>query len=272
MKNKIKNILKYISLAIVGAFIFIFGLTAQAETYFENILLNNIQNAKTYCTDNTIYTYTQLSYIEINHINMLDSGYGYERANNNKDVEYIIFNANQNITINTNNTIIIQDFGLDFTFEFQLNQNTIFTIETLENGINNYSTNQEITFNKIKISSNGFSFEEDSPLFAITSNTNSTYYQQGYNEGQAQIQPIIDELNQQLLTLRGNYNNLLQQYNELANQEYTFENLFWSVGSVPMAFLMQSFNVNVLGLNMAAIITGLITALVVIWAIKKLLK
>ena len=79
-------------------------------------------------------------------------------------------------------------------------------------------------------------------------------------------------LDQAYETLRNNYQHLQQQYNDLATNEYTFENLFWSVGSVPMAFLLQSFNVDVLGLNIAAIITGLITALLILWIIKKLLK
>lgn len=96
-----------------------------------------------------------------------------------------------------------------------------------------------------------------------------------YNELQdrnAETERTYWNLDQAYQNLQTNYRNLQQQYNELATNEYTFENLFWSVGSVPMAFLLQSFNVDVLGMNIAAIITGLITALLILWIIKKLLK
>lgn len=82
----------------------------------------------------------------------------------------------------------------------------------------------------------------------------------------------LDDLTTQYNTLNTNYNTLLEQYNTLLNQsEYSFSELFWSISSVPFGVLTSAFNVDVLGVNLRGIITGLFTALLLIWLIKKFL-
>ena len=70
-----------------------------------------------------------------------------------------------------------------------------------------------------------------------------------------------------------NYQFLLGQYNTLLNQtDYSFSELFWSISAVPFGVLTSAFNVNVLGVNLAGIITGLFTAMLLIWLFKKFFK
>ena len=85
----------------------------------------------------------------------------------------------------------------------------------------------------------------------------------------------LSNTNSQLLSdynsLDANYNTLLSQYNTLLHQsDYSFSELFWSISAVPMGVLTSAFNVNVLGVNLRGIITGLFTALLLIWLFKKL--
>lgn len=52
----------------------------------------------------------------------------------------------------------------------------------------------------------------------------------------------------------------------------TMQNLLWTVAGTPWESFKNIWNVNVLGLNISGFVTGLITALVIIWIVKKLWK
>lgn len=52
----------------------------------------------------------------------------------------------------------------------------------------------------------------------------------------------------------------------------TMQNLLWTVAGTPWESFKNIWNVNVLGLNISGFVTGLITALVIIWLVKKLWK
>lgn len=274
MKNKIKNILKYIltytTLTILGAFIFMFGLSAQAETT-TNSIYNNYEDSTwtLYHNDNLVAQET-IGESEIRNINSIWLGISNDcltYVNNLQTTTYLDLQIN--LEYPTNARGLMQFMGgttLIQSIELYYNSILIQTFET--NDKTNEMLNNEMKYyNKINIT-----FWSDDYNWQLTYDTNFIAYKEGYNEALTIQQQKIDDLTNQLTTLQQNYNNLQQMYNGLAENEYTLENLFWSVGSVPMAFLLQSFNVNVLGLNLRAIITGLITALVVIWAIKKLLK
>lgn len=86
-----------------------------------------------------------------------------------------------------------------------------------------------------------------------------------------QLSNTNSQLQSDYNSLDANYNTLLNQYNTLLHQtDYSFSELFWSISAVPMGVLTSAFNVNVLGVNLRGIITGLFTALLIIWIIKKL--
>lgn len=159
--------------------------------------------------------------------------------------------------------------------------------ETTQEYMQTYS-NQEIQFNKIIISgqyTSGVS-NRQGVNYIIDNNNYAFGYQQGYKDSEmfydsentrlvaenSQLTNDLNNLNNNYNSLNTNYNNLLSQYNNLANNEYTFSELFWSISSVPFGVLASGFNVNVLGVNLAAIITGLFTALLIIWIIKWLSK
>lgn len=50
---------------------------------------------------------------------------------------------------------------------------------------------------------------------------------------------------------------------------YTLNDLLWGVVDVPIYTLFSLFNVEVLGVNMFIVVTGLLTAVVVVWVIRK---
>lgn len=80
--------------------------------------------------------------------------------------------------------------------------------------------------------------------------------------------------NNELINEINSLNNTIRYYQEQINQitaqgGYRFDNLFWSIASVPFGVLVSTFNVNVLGFNIASVITGTLTALLLIWLIKK---
>lgn len=166
------------------------------------------------------------------------------QENNNT---YLILGYYETINYDTSTTPLYSWVELYFAFDYSL--------INVFNGAN--ETNESLK-------------QQNQQLQNELSITNSQYntLSDNYND----LVNNYDTLNTNYETLTYNYQTLNNQYNALATNQYTFENLFWSVGSVPMAFLLQSFNVNVLGMNIRAIITGLITALLIIWIIKKLLK
>lgn len=277
MKKKILNILKYSCGLIIASSIFIISLfiSANAETQETSIIYDALNNAECelYDYNDTLVDTEQISfntttpttfYFDQQLNGMYDQISGRPSQN-----YYIIIPLNMYINtsflmtkydrtnmINVklyNNNEMIYNGGDDINFSFIVNE-------------------ENLAFNKMEIEG---IYAPDYINFEFNMSYDGASYQKGYDEAYKEVyhwKTTYETLENQYLTLNSNYENLLQQYNQLARGEYTFENLFWSVGSVPMAFIMQGFNVNVLGMNIAAIITGLLTALLVIWIIKKLLK
>lgn len=222
----------------------------------------------------------------------------YEFNNYSVALYYFYTNDYSNITINNFNTFIesvtndlnketnTDNYYNDY-INFTIPQNNNYTYIVFGYYFNiDYDTTTTPTYSWVELT---FGFEYSLiNVFSGTNETNESLKQQNqqlqndlttknneYNslyEDYTTMQTDLNYVTNNYSNLQQNYNHLQQQYNDLATNEYTFENLFWSVGSVPMAFLMQSFNVNVLGINIRAIITGLITAIIVIWIIKKIIR
>lgn len=102
------------------------------------------------------------------------------------------------------------------------------------------------------------------------------YLQTQYNDLKTQFDALngsYNNLSNNYNTLEQNYNTLLEQYNVLLNQsDYSFSELFWSISAVPFGVLTSAFNVDVMGVSLSGVITGLITALLLLWLIKRLFK
>lgn len=182
---------------------------------------------------------------------------------------YITFDLSTNINLGFVCSFSSSSDSVPMEVSLFNNDNLVATItNTSDNMLLNVDN---LNFNSIYMQG----FLPDYVSIEITPTSNSTEYLLGYNNGISKYNELkgsYDYLQESYNYLLNNYRTLESNYNNLARGTYTFENLFWSIGSVPMAVLLQTFNVNVLGMNIRAIITGLITALVIIWLIKRLLK
>lgn len=115
-----------------------------------------------------------------------------------------------------------------------------------------------------------FNFVSPDSATMIFANSNySLGFQSGFNKGYNvsynNLSDVINNLNSQVSTLTNNYNNLnsqyetlstnyatlLDQYNLISQNDYTFSELFWSISAVPFGVLTSTFNVNVMGVNLA---------------------
>lgn len=83
---------------------------------------------------------------------------------------------------------------------------------------------------------------------------------------------LVMQYENQITQLENQINDLNYQLSILQKGDYTFDALFWSIANVPFGVLASTFNVNILGINLAGLITGVITSLLLIWLIKKFLR
>lgn len=138
--------------------------------------------------------------------------------------------------------------------------------------------NQDTIYTYNKISYNEF-YAPDYISLDFNISTSGILYNKGFNDGVDSIkydyqylQTQYSNLQTQYNTLDSNYQSLLEQYNALNSDEYSLSELIWSIGSVPFAVLTSGFNVNVMGISLASIITGLFTSMLLIWIIKKFFR
>lgn len=253
----------------------------------ENVLLN-YKDSKFYYNGSQIYSSTNLwtefdvdtgfTYLDLydgeafEHLDYVDVLY--DTITIDKSLLYVLTNSvgpSAHIIFYNNNSNV-----LDLNYPYEVNDTN--TSNDLPFPIELYDS---YTFNKIRVynlNPNNTYGPGGNKLYLSSSNASYNYllgYQVGYDKGSEaldSLQADYDNLDNSYNSLNSTYNNLLQQYNDLASGEYTFSELFWSISSVPFGVLASGFNVNVLGVNLAAIITGLFTALLIIWLIKKFLK
>lgn len=272
ISSKIKKGLKSAILGLISAFMFFISLSAQAEVIDYELLTSNYNTTIYLMTSNVVDTQSNISFVNISGFNMIDIKYPYTSNSTSLNREVITYtttktiNSSMNLYMKYNSTTTRINFNLNNEIQFSFIQGSTPTI--INNDFNVYQFIDTIEFDSIEIFNNYIGSNVESSFYFTILNANERSYNQGYNTAIQKYDDLTIEY-QQLLS---NYNSLEQMYNELANGQYTFESLFWSIGSVPMAVLLQTFNVNVLGMNIRAILTGLLTALVVIWLIKRLFK
>lgn len=158
-----------------------------------------------------------------------------------------------------------------FTFDYNDNEYAFFIDDksfsndnygVMYNNLSNQYAELQNQYNELNAS-----YEQVNSNYEIVSNN--------YNNLSSQYSSLnsdYNSLNTTYQQLDSNYQSLLEQYNSLNNENYTFSELFWSLSAVPFGVLSSGFNVNVLGVNLAAIISGLFTAVLLIWIIKKFLR
>lgn len=122
------------------------------------------------------------------------------------------------------------------------------------------------------------------PFKSITYNANNIgleYYKMGYGDGYDNMKAKYDALQETYIETQTDLNYYYEEYNKaqqrikelndiIANQsDYTFSNLFWGLAQTPFGVLTSIFNVDVMGVNIGGLITGLLTACIVIWLIHR---
>lgn len=277
MKKMWTKILSAMALSIIGAIIFMFSLcaTCKAEQIKYNQLFTNLNSI------NFGYGWDSDSYEEtINEISFIDSGnQHYLNLNYNIDIsqyDFITLDFTQKNKLNSNYQFISKLNGYTQQFAF-VNDTTIEYVISVSNMNSNgdiyfYNINESFEYNKLVVYLSNTNISSTLPLITMNAISNDEIYANGFEEGYNDAYQYYTNLQFEYNQLLSNYNSLEELYNGVVNGQYTFESLFWSIGSVPMAVLLQTFNVNVLGMNIRAILTGLLTALVVIWLIKRLFK
>ena len=183
------------------------------------------------------------------------------------------------IVVSANSILYLANFTDSISVEFVSSEITISTdvvspifSSDLYNGTFGYKLpNKDFTEDIMKIDVH--EMDHSRPLYISIQNADvfSYYYAQGFSNGNSQYYDLYQETLANYNSLDRSYTILLEQYNVLLNStEYSFSELFWSISAVPFGVLTSAFNVNVLGVNLRGIITGLFTALLLIWLIKKL--
>lgn len=138
------------------------------------------------------------------------------------------------------------------------------------------STDGYITF-----TSNDFLYTNSFSL-SILDYTNSSDSSQGYiaeinslNGNITSLQSNISNLNNIIIQLQNTITNQQNTINRQAQQIRDFNNynapqLIWTIASTPFESFKQIWNVDFLGLNLANFFIGLISALIIIYIIKKI--
>lgn len=123
-----------------------------------------------------------------------------------------------------------------------------------------------------------FSFTRNNPNIALAitkvGTPNSTLgYDNGYITGH---DDAINEINEYYKPIiqqyKDNINTLAERISYLENGTRNYTNLIWTIGATPWESFKNIWNVEFGGINIANIVTGLVTALLVIYLIKKIWK
>lgn len=110
-----------------------------------------------------------------------------------------------------------------------------------------YNTGMNDFMNGIYTNSNSYNYGFDEGYESGSGNSYNTGFAAGYAQARADTSWID---------------------NSTANAT----DLFWTIGSTPWESFKHIWNINFLGINLANVITGFVTALIVIWLIKKVWK
>lgn len=111
----------------------------------------------------------------------------------------------------------------------------------------------------------GYKQGMDDYLHGIYTNSNSYNYgyEQGYQSGSG---------NSYNTGFAAGYAKARADTTWIDNSTANATDLFWTIGSTPWESFKNIWNINFLGINLANVVTGFVTALIVIWLIKKVWK
>ena len=102
-------------------------------------------------------------------------------------------------------------------------------------------------------------------------NLYSQGYENGFIAGQNSNSDYINSLLNNIQNLQNQNNDLLDQINDLSKNKISFINLFMGISNIPGNIMSSMLNFEILGINLLGVITGLLSALLLIWLIKKLI-
>lgn len=135
-------------------------------------------------------------------------------------------------------------------------------------------TNTSLLFNSGNFNYNTFVYSADSfDLYDLKNISISSYYsnafQNGYNKATADLKNTIDNYNNIITEKDALIDSLNKQLSDSLQGKYTFSQLFFGVAQVPVQIIGGMLNFDLLGINLFAVFSGIFTALLLIWLIKK---
>lgn len=135
-------------------------------------------------------------------------------------------------------------------------------------------TNTSLLFNSGNFNYNTFVYSADVfSLYSLDNISISSYYsnafQNGYNKATADLKNTIDNYNNIITEKDALIDSLNKQLSDSLQGKYTFSQLFFGVAQVPVQIIGGMLNFDLLGINLFAVFSGIFTALLLIWLIKK---
>lgn len=97
-------------------------------------------------------------------------------------------------------------------------------------------------------------------------------YNSGFNDGLQINTDKISDLNSQISNLQSTISTLQGQIKNMENSTSNYQHLLWTIAGTPWESFNKIWNVSFGGINIANVVTGLVTALLVIYLIKKIWK
>lgn len=239
--------------------------------------ITQIKNSKIDITDITPYldsTKTTLNLGTIPGINSDDS-YTAIRFTVNSD---LIESDNINFTINWyNGGIVSGTNGFNTTFRaYATYTNTGVKSFDFKSVNDIYTITLPKTYNGESDTIKDFYFTLEKPMptdiVIVSKSTEFTNgYNSGYTNGMEQGKETGYQQGKEEGLTEGKTQGYQDGYNKGIEEGANLNGLILSIAQVPIDFITNCFNVTILGINIAGLITGFITAAVVIWILKKLL-
>ncbi len=239
--------------------------------------ITQIKDSKINITDITPYldsTKTTLNLGTIPGINSDDS-YTAIRFSVNSD---LIESDNINFTINWyNGGIVSGTNGFNTTFRAYATYTNMGVKSFDFKSVNNiYTITLPKTYNGESDTIKDFYFTLEKPMptdiVIVSKSTEFTNgYNSGYTNGMEQGKETGYQQGKEEGLTEGKTQGYQDGYNKGIEEGASLNGLILSIAQVPIDFITNCFNVTILGINIAGLITGFITAAVVIWILKKLL-
>ena len=127
--------------------------------------------------------------------------------------------------------------------------------------------NQNYEWNGLEI---GISSLESGYNIKLTiGNLYSQGFDNGYIAGQNASNGTINSLNNKITQLEISNSILQNRIDDLSKDKISFMSLFMGISNIPSNIMSSMLNFDVLGINLLGLVTGLLSALLLIWLIKK---